>query len=315
MDLLAYSPVYVSKSKQLYSFSKSERFKKLILKNKCEKYYDPPSTKSTRSTSFGYGSRTRFDKRDKSPCPGRYELQSDFDSATKKGKVYTFGTCREAYKKVYIKAHPVKDLDIPGPGTYDVRASPGKEAKKYTMRPRTAGNRDGTKTPGPGTYNMIQGTSAKGNQFLSNFSSSRASVFNPRRSSRFLEIAKEIRGKPGPGQYPIANTISQKGDYFNSKFKSSQCRVFGSEKREFQLKIRPGTPGPGSYGTVSNFHSSPRRGTEVSLEKLIILSSKNSPKLKRTRSLGLLSTASTSRQTPAKLSRSSTKKQLIILNQ
>jgi hypothetical protein len=65
---------------------------------------------------------------------------SVFDRNRSKGKMFSFGINREAYSKVYIKAHPAPDLAIPGPGTYNVVGVPGKNARKYTMRPQTAGN-------------------------------------------------------------------------------------------------------------------------------------------------------------------------------
>jgi len=42
--------------------------------------------------------------------------------------------------------------------------------------------------PGPGTYPIIQSISPKGNQFLSKYNSSKASVFHPPNSVRFKEI-------------------------------------------------------------------------------------------------------------------------------
>lgn len=44
------------------------------------------------------------------------------------------------------------------------------------------------KNPGPGTYEALAGTSPRGKQFYSKFASSRASVFNPPRSGRFIDI-------------------------------------------------------------------------------------------------------------------------------
>lgn len=40
--------------------------------------------------------------------------------------------------------------------------------------------------PGPGTYEMLAATSPKGNHFLSRFESTRATLFNPPHSQRFL---------------------------------------------------------------------------------------------------------------------------------
>jgi len=78
-----------------------------------------------------------FAKRNQSPPPNTYTLPSDFGDRMQKGKVFSFGICRDAYAKVYIKANPVIDPNMPGPGTYEVRQLAGKEALKYSMRPRT----------------------------------------------------------------------------------------------------------------------------------------------------------------------------------
>ena len=52
--------------------------------------------------------------------------------------MFSFGISREAYDKVYIKAQPVKDSAIPGPGTYDLPTTLGKNARKVAFRPMTS---------------------------------------------------------------------------------------------------------------------------------------------------------------------------------
>ena len=106
-----------------------------------------------------------------------------------KPKAYTFGVCRGAYSKVYLQANPVNITNVPGPGAYEVRSPPGKEATKYTMRPKTSGS--GTmhvKVPGPGSYEFVQGTNDHGNYFVSRFMGSGATRFNPPHSKRFTEM-------------------------------------------------------------------------------------------------------------------------------
>lgn len=104
--------------------------------NSCDRYYELPKTKDKRTTSFGIGDRSNLVPRQHSPPPNTYTLPSDF-TLNHKGKVFSFGICREAYAKVYIKAHPAKDPSMPGPGTYDVKGRLGKDALKYSMRPKT----------------------------------------------------------------------------------------------------------------------------------------------------------------------------------
>lgn len=90
-----------------------------------------------RTTSFGYGNRSNFSFKANSPPPNRYDLPSLFKDQNLAGLRYTFGIAREAYAKVYLKQHPHKDGCVPGPGAYEVRSVPGKEANKYTFRPKT----------------------------------------------------------------------------------------------------------------------------------------------------------------------------------
>jgi len=63
-------------------------------------------------------------------------LQSDFTQKGK-GKVFSFGICRDAYTNVYIKENPARDKAIPGPGTYNIVNAAGKDSLKYSMRPKT----------------------------------------------------------------------------------------------------------------------------------------------------------------------------------
>jgi hypothetical protein len=61
-------------------------------------------------------------------------LPSDFEQIHKRG--HSFGISREAYTKVYVKDNPVSDKAVPGPGSYEVREIPGKEARKFSFKLR-----------------------------------------------------------------------------------------------------------------------------------------------------------------------------------
>ena len=59
---------------------------------------------------------------DKSPDPGTYKLPSDFEkpnTTQNRGKMFSFGSGREAYDRVYYKERIPHDRTIPGPGTYE----------------------------------------------------------------------------------------------------------------------------------------------------------------------------------------------------
>ena len=83
---------------------------------------------------------------DLSPPPTTYNLKSDFKKQPS-SKAYSFGISREAYEnvsgshidiKVYLKEHPARDKNIPGPGTYKPPTCMGQEGSKYSLRPRTS---------------------------------------------------------------------------------------------------------------------------------------------------------------------------------
>ena len=73
-----------------------------------------------------------------SPEPGTYNLPSDFEkeklgSFTKNGKMFSFGAPREAYDRVYYKERIPHDRQIPGPGSYELDATLGKNSKKFSL--------------------------------------------------------------------------------------------------------------------------------------------------------------------------------------
>lgn len=251
------SPLNTSSAKQQFTFSKAPRFQERHKQKMCEALYDLPSGRMKRTTSFGIGTRFIFKHREQSPPPNSYNLPSVFDLSKGKGQVYSLGIAREAYAKVYIKAHPAKDPSIPGPGAYETRNKPGKDANKFTFRPRTTLVMDlvSIKTPGPGTYQHLQAVNSKGNQFLSNIGSSGATTFNPPSSTRFKEVGVRLNNFPGPGHYTETPAITKTGMHFFSKYKSSLCRRFGQEARNHSSQIGSSkmTPGPGTYVLPSDF--------------------------------------------------------------
>jgi hypothetical protein len=55
------------------------------------------------------------------PEPGDHKLPSDFDkhNSLNPGKMFTFGSSRDAYDRVYYKERVPLDRSLPGPGQYD----------------------------------------------------------------------------------------------------------------------------------------------------------------------------------------------------
>ena len=74
------SPLNISKSKQLFSFSKSSRFPGRESKSTCNAaFYPLPTTKAKRAAGIGYGSRSDFTKDgNKAPPPNKYDIKSEF---------------------------------------------------------------------------------------------------------------------------------------------------------------------------------------------------------------------------------------------
>lgn len=56
------------------------------------------------------------------PEPGAYKPQSDFEPGRKGAKMFSFGSSREAYDRVYYPERIPHDRAIPGPGQYDQQA-------------------------------------------------------------------------------------------------------------------------------------------------------------------------------------------------
>ena len=75
----------------LYSFPKDKRFHDEAKVD--VPYYNLPNIRSKRTTSMGFGSKTRFEDLRGIPSPDKYALKSEFDTKKKKGP--SFGVSRE----------------------------------------------------------------------------------------------------------------------------------------------------------------------------------------------------------------------------
>jgi len=179
-------------------------------------------------------------------------------SRTPKGKAFSFGISFQAYERVYSKNNKSPDRCTPGPGTYNLPQSVGKDGLHYTLKPRlnTSQLRLSKDMPGPGTYETPTTTSKTGNYFNSKFRNSKAKVFDPSRSKRFSDYPKNaLKGSPGPGTYNPKTEISRNGDYFVTQYKSSLCRTFYHYNRDTMPvnNQKKTIPGPGMYRLPSDF--------------------------------------------------------------
>ena len=97
------------------------------------------STLANKAVSFGIGPRTpNIVKKnfDKFPEPGAYKLPSDFEkpnTSYNAGKLFSFGSGREVYDRVYYKERIPHDRSLPGPGHYDQEAQTIKKNKSTSF--------------------------------------------------------------------------------------------------------------------------------------------------------------------------------------
>ena len=226
-------------SKMLYTFSKSPRFPTLKRSSNSYAFYDIPSTRNTRTTSLGYGSKTDFTLSKASP--GFPNIKRDFDKGTKLGPSFSFGLSRD---QVYCSTNIPKGRDAPGPGAYLPKTL--SNSPSFTLRAKVTiplPNRD---TPGPAAYTPHIGLNKDGNYPLSKMINVHGSCFGNGSSNRFKYVYND---SPGPSAYNLKSIIG--GNLYNSKYENGRNITFGS--RFPYGKKRDITPGPGAYKAFSEF--------------------------------------------------------------
>jgi len=244
------SPLNHSKSKQLYSFSKSERFPKLKDSGFSSTYfYNLPDVRTMRAASIGKGDKYDFTKENKDKNPNIYNSKSDFDTKAPHSPQWTFGLSRECFEKVYYETNKTIDKNVPGPGKYDYLKPFGNDANKFSIRGK--GDHKGlsasSKVPGPGEYPILS-MNPTGKYPYSNVKNATNIVWGSSKSPRFNY---NLNNFPGPEKYEQKPLINGKGILFVSKFQSSPGKSMTGKFHEFHDKFP--TPGPGSYKTSSEF--------------------------------------------------------------
>ncbi|CAD8109883.1 unnamed protein product [Paramecium primaurelia] len=249
------SPLNHSTAKNLWTFSKSDRFGNLANPVNCGKaFYDLPTQIDKRSAGIGKGTKTDFTKvAFTTPSPQQYNITSDVEINQKKAKGNKFGMSREKMASTGILGN--LNSKTPAPGTYDLGST--LSDIRYTMRQRPKTNfmvLTGKEIPGPGTYESLPAVNPVGKYPISKYNNSCATLFNPKNSKRFVKDFSTNLYAPGPGTYPVDKTGIQKdGHYFISKFHSSNVRSFPKESRRTGSVGKAGTPAPGSYRLPSEF--------------------------------------------------------------
>ncbi len=249
-EAISNSPLNHSKTKQMFSFSKAERFPKI--KTNCEgAFYDLPEVRSKRFTTFGKGTKYDFTLLSKGKSQQIYNSKSDFDQDHPHSPRYTFGVGRDKYTKVFCEANKMLDMNVPGPGKYDYLKPFGSDAFKFTMRsrntPTAATSRAGAMclSPGPGTYNVTIKINENGKYPVSSISNVPQINIGADKTKRSDYYGNK---NPGPSDYPQKQLL---GNIFDSKHMSNPAKSI--LRRYKVVDSRENYPGPGQYRAFSEF--------------------------------------------------------------
>ena len=142
-----------SPTKYMYSFPKSERFRKIDKRGKSDTFYNLPPMIMTRGAGIGFGQKydfTRANLRDTELA----SIKRSYEDNNFPGQKYTFGLGREKFNKQVCPGYKYTDKEITGPASYDTTKTFGNTSPKYTIR-SLCGKTFWTinnKGPGPGMY-------------------------------------------------------------------------------------------------------------------------------------------------------------------
>ena len=235
-----YSSIDNSPTKQKYSFPKAERFPKISIYGAMS-FYNLPSVKNERATSFGYGSRYNFCKKNSETTPSCYNYSYGVQSKQPYAPKYSFGLGRENMK------NDTTDKCIPGPGKYySPIKSIGDGSPKYTIRPKYKNSLyPRSDSPGPAAYDPHTKMNSNGVYAIAGFKNVKSHDFSKGILNRF-DYNKERT--PGPAEYNNKTLI---GNIYDSRFRSTHGihMVFRHERKD-----RDNYPGPGAYERYGDFY-------------------------------------------------------------
>jgi hypothetical protein len=237
-----YSSIDNSPSKQKYSFSKAERFPKISAYGAMS-FYNIPSMRNGRSTSFGYGSRYNFAPKKSEMTPSCYNNYCyGVESRQPYAPKYSFGLGRENL------SNRSKGDSSPGPGKYySPLKSLGKDSPKYTIKGKYKNTfYIRTESPGPAAYDPQTKMNERGIYGVAGYKNVKSYDFSKGIPNRFYY---KVEKTPGPAQY--TNNKSMIGEIYNSRFRSTHGihMVFRHKKI-----LRDNYPGPGAYERYGDFY-------------------------------------------------------------
>ena len=154
-----------SKSKQIYTFPKTVRFKYNKNTNIDNSHINSYNSKIIdtykKGTSFGYGDRNIFwINKNKVYNDKYYKIESNFSSNYKRSDLNFNNYNKSPYFSFGLKQQDlINDAKLPGPGEYNI--------KKNILPRKTIGSKNflikkSNDFPGPGHYNLLINTNSKG---------------------------------------------------------------------------------------------------------------------------------------------------------
>ena len=246
-----FSSIDNSPSKQKYSFPKAERFPKISIYGAMS-FYNLPSMKNARATSFGYGSRYNFCPKDSETTPSCYNFCYGVQSKQPYAPKYSFGVSRENMKNNNSDS-------TPGPGKYySPLKSLGKDGPKYSIKGKSRNSfYPRSDSPGPAAYDPHTKMNAKGVFAIAGFKNVKSYDFSKGVQDRF-KYDKDIT--PGPSEYNKNKSLI--GNIYDSRFKSTHGihMVFRHE-----VKDKDNYPGPGAYERYGDFYKYNDRSMDLSI--------------------------------------------------
>lgn len=241
------SPLNHSKTKQMFSFGKAERFPKIRNSGVTDNFYNLPEVRMTRFTTLGKGNKSDFTAGSKGKSPVFYEPKSDFDQLHPHSPRYTFGLGRDKFEKVYCEGTKMNNPNVPGPGKYSYLKPFGSDAVKFSIKGKHRSKSVEMKSnfPGPGQYKEMIQINQRGKFPSSRFENVHEVNFGADKSRRFVY---NYNKNPGPSDYEKKPLF---GFIFDSRFKSSLPKSISFKWKN--IDSRSNYPGPGQYRAFSEF--------------------------------------------------------------
>jgi len=244
-----------SKTKQMYTFSKSPRFKPLKKSSSTSALYiNFPNTFSTRKAFIGYGKKYDFTKGYQA-YGQLYKIPRLFDNNNKSiefqnSPKFTFGISRDKMDKVVVgKSSSYINVNFPAPNQYNPKKGIefGCGSPKYTMRSRHHNYEKlkSLESPGPSDYKSVYSINKNGKYILSSLSNTYSSNWSLSKTKRF-----DTNNDKTPGPHYNLENLTGNLKIFNSQYKTPKyATIFGKYKSIFLPKND--NPGPGSYLSFS----------------------------------------------------------------